>query len=104
LGFIEIGVQGVELLGPEPPVGGDPLRGFAHGIHHEAAAADPAFLLADEQARLFEHAQVAGDRRERDIEGRREIGDGGFAAREAREDRPARRIRECREDDVQGAR
>lgn len=47
-----------------------------------------------QQARFLEHAQVAGDGRKGDVEGLREIADGGFARGQARQDRPARRVRQ----------
>jgi hypothetical protein len=41
---------------------------------------DAAVDFAPEQARGFEDAQVLGDGRERDVEGRGKFGDGSFAA------------------------
>ena len=47
---------------------------------------DPAGDFAVEQAGGFEDAQVLGDGRERDVEGGRKFGDGGFATGQPRED------------------
>jgi hypothetical protein len=61
---------------------------------------DAAVDFALEQAGGFEDAQVLRNGRERDVEGSREFGDGGFAAGQTRENgapcgigkRPERRI------------
>jgi hypothetical protein len=65
---------------------------------------DPAFLAPREQAGLFEHAQVPGDRGSRDLEGLGEIAHGRLGLRQAGEDRPARRVGEGRESPVEGSR
>jgi hypothetical protein len=61
---------------------------------------DAAVDFTPEQARGFEDAQVLGDRRERNVEGRSKFADGGFAAGQPPENgtpcgigkRPERRI------------
>jgi hypothetical protein len=85
---------------PEDPVGFNPGSGVLHRSWSEAAAVDAAGDFAPEQASGFENAQVLGDRGQRDVEGRGKLGDGGFAAGQARENgaprgigkRPERRI------------
>src|ERR1700716_2059737 len=57
------------------------------------AAAD----FASHQSRLFQHTEVLGDRVQRNIEWRSEVGDPGFAASEQGDDRAARRVGDGRE-------
>jgi hypothetical protein len=64
---------------------------------------DPAVDLAPEQTGGLEDSQVLGDGRERDVEGRGEFGDRGFAAGQPREDGAARGIREGPEGGVEGS-
>jgi hypothetical protein len=49
---------------------------------------NPAVDFAVEQSRGFENAQVLGDGRQRDVEGRGKFADGSFAAGQPREDGP----------------
>ena len=57
-----------------------------------------------QQARFLEHPQVAGDGGKGDVEGLRQVADGRFGLRQAREDRPARGIGERREGAVESGR
>jgi len=81
-------VEGVEAMLPEGSVGVDPFRGLAQRARlereHVLAPAD----LAPQETRALEHAEVLGDRVQRQIEWLGQIRDASLAEREPGEDRP----------------
>lgn len=81
----------------------DPGRRLFHGLSSQAAAMDPAVDFAFEQSGGLEHAKVLGNCRQRHLERLRQLGDHGFAAGEARQDRPAGRVGQCAKSGVQQA-
>lgn len=96
-----MGGETIELMLPESaiavePVGHVPQRGGreAHATH---SAVPPAF----HKVRALEHYQVLADRGKRNGKGAGELADRGLAAREARHDRAARRIRERTEHEIE---
>jgi hypothetical protein len=93
--------QGIELVFPEGAVPLNPGGGILHGLGSQAAAVEAAVDFAAEQAGGLQHAEVLGDSRERDVEGRGELGDGGSALGEARENGAARGIGESAEGGVE---
>jgi len=95
--------QGVELGFPEAAIGLDPGGGILHRLRRQAAAVDAAVDFAAEQPGGFEDAQVLGDGGERNVEGRCEFGDGGFAEGQAHEDSAAGGISEGPEGRVEGS-
>ncbi len=97
----EVSVERLEALFPESAIALDPSGGSLHRGGIETAAVHAAVHRAGEQARAFENAEVLGNRRERHREGLREPTNGSLSEREAREDRPPRRVRERREGRIQ---
>lgn len=64
----------------------------------------PAVTLPGEQAGALEHAEVLRHRRQRDVEGFRQLGHRGLAHREAGQHRAPGRIGERAKGRVEGAR
>jgi hypothetical protein len=92
-GFQEL-CQRVELVFPEGAIVIDPTGCVFHALGREIAAVDAAVDFAAQQAGGFQHSQVFGDRRKRDVEWFGKFADGGLPLREAREDSAAGGIRE----------
>jgi hypothetical protein len=101
LGGFEISRQGVELVLPEDAIVLDPAGGVFHGLGSEAAAVDAAVDFAAQQAGALQDAQMLGHGRERDVEGRGELGDCSFAEGQAGEDGSAGGIGEGAEGGVE---
>ena len=64
----------------------DPLGRIPHWLGHKPAAIDSSHLAPSDEVCPFEHAQVLGDPREGDVEGRTQVADGGLAVRQTRQD------------------
>jgi hypothetical protein len=86
---------------PEGAIAFDPGGGVFHGLGRKAAVVDAALNLALQQAGEFENAKVFGDGGKRDVEGSGQLGDGGFAEREAGQDGAAGGVGESAEGGVQ---
>jgi len=94
----------VELRFPELAVLRDPVGGLLHRLGRQAEAMDAPVNFAAKQARGFEDAQMLGNGGERHAERFGEIGDFGFAEREASEDGAASGIGESAEGRVESGR
>jgi hypothetical protein len=92
-GFQEVR-QGVELVFPEGAIVINPAGCVFHGLGRKTAAVGAAIDFAAQQAGGFQHSQVFGDRRKRDVEWFGKFADGGLPLREAGEDSAAGGIRE----------
>ncbi len=82
----EISFETVEAFVPEAAVGSEPAVDLLQPVGFEAAGAPLGFAAALDKARTFQHFQVPGDGRERNIERLCKFTDGGFAACQARND------------------
>src|SRR5438093_1467699 len=94
-------VERVETFRPVAPVARDPLRGALHRADDGPAASLPSRLLARQEPRALEHAQVLRDRGQRDVEGLGERADARLATGERDEDRASGRVGECGEHRVE---
>jgi len=89
------------LLFPELPVMLDPFGCILHRLGHEPAAIDSSILAPCDKLCPFEHSQVLGNPREGDVEGRRQVADGGFTSRQTRQDAAPGSVGEGGKDGVQ---
>jgi len=65
---------------------------------------DSTVFLTNDEPGPPQNAEVLGDRRERHLEGRCQLSDRRFTARQPAQDCTPRRVGECAEDRVQGRR
>src|SRR5919198_556975 len=82
-------VERVETVRPEASVAGDPFRGALDRADDRPAASLPPGLLARQEPRALEHAEMLRDRGERDVERLGQRADARLAAGERHEDRAA---------------
>ena len=101
--FSKVSFEGVELLLPKLAAVLDPFDGFGHRARSQTATMNPPFPVSVEQSRALEHAQVARDRRRRDLERGRQVSDGCLAMSEALEDAAANGVGKRGEDGVERA-
>ena len=85
--------QSVEPRIPESFVAGQPRGCLADALGRQYAAHDPAFLLARDQAGLFEHPNVLHESDQRHPVRRRQIADTARAVDERLKGAAARRVR-----------
>ena len=90
--FCQVIGKRIELRFPKLTVMRDPLRGLAHGLGVEAAAADAAFLLAAHQAGALQHANMFGETRQRNGKRGGQFADARFALGQSRQHRTADRV------------
>src|SRR6185503_895359 len=93
-GRVEVALEGVEAVGPQPPVGREPRvdLGERRGAQHVEA---PLRVLADlDEPALAQDAQVLGDAGLAQAEQRDELADRARALEQEVEDAPARRLGE----------
>src|SRR5829696_9052964 len=97
LNFLEVLVQAVEALLPEPPIMFDPLVHVLQRPRLELARPPLGLTTAGDQSGALEHLEVLRNPGKADFEGRRQFIDGSLSARESPEDRPPRRVGQRRE-------
>ena len=93
--------QGVEPRIPESFVSRQPRGGNADALGRQHAAHNPAFLVAGDQAGLFEHAHVLHESDERHAVWCGELTDAAGAVDQRFKGAAARRVRERAEHKVQ---
>ena len=93
--------QSVEPRIPEFFVAGQPCGGLADALGRQHAAHDPAFLLAGDQAGLFEHPYVLHEADERHAVRRRQVADAARAACERLQRAAAGRVCQRAKDKVE---
>jgi len=76
---------------------GQPHRGLLHRLGGEFAAHHAPFLHARDQARVFQHAQVLHEARQRHAVRLRELGDRGAALAQLTQYVATRRVGQCPE-------
>ena len=101
LELLEQGVEPFVIPFPDPTVALDPIGRL--GQRPRLQAPRPALRLAaaGNQPGALQDLEVLRDGGLAHVERLRQLGDGRLAAREARQDTPARRVGECRERGVQ---
>src|SRR5580704_49001 len=97
LDFLQVFVQPVEALFPEPAVMFDPIGGVLQWRRLEPARPPLRRAAARDQAGTLEHLQMLRDRRQADLERFGQFGNRRLARGEPRQDRPPRRIGERRQ-------
>jgi len=80
------------LLFPELTVRLDPFSRALHGVGGQSTAMNSPFLAPCDKLGPFEHPQVLGNARKRDVEGRGQVAHGGFALRQARQNAAPGRV------------
>src|SRR6266516_2968804 len=101
LELLQVPVQPVVALFPEPAIPLDPLRDIPERTSLEPGGPPLPLPAPGDQPGPLEDLQVLGDRRQAHLERRRQLGHRGLPSREPREDRPPRGIRQRRERPVQ---
>ncbi len=94
----------VETGGPESGVLLEPAHRVPQRTGRQRHAMHPAFDGAGQQSRVFEHADVLRDRGQRDLERLGQLRHRRGPARQPRQDRAPRRVRERAEDRIQRVR
>jgi len=84
--------QSAEPGSPEPLVGIDPLGRVPKGAGVQPAAADPAFLLPDDETGIFKDPEMLHDRRQGNIERLGQYRGRCFSLSQAGQDGPPRWI------------
>ena len=82
----------IELRFPKHPVMRNPLRGLAHGLGIEAAAADAAVLFAADEASTLQHANMFRETWQRKGKRRGQFADAPIALCQPGQHRAADRI------------
>src|SRR5262245_40838521 len=85
-------VEALEARLPEGAVALEPVRGVAERRAGEASGPQLCRPTSCDEARALEHLEVLRDRLHADGERRGELGDGGVALAQPREDCPPRRV------------
>src|SRR5439155_874994 len=88
LELLQVLVQSVVALFPEPPVRRGPLRDLPERTSLEPGGPPLPFPAPRDQPRPLEHLQVLGDRRQAHLEWRRQLSHRGLPSGEPREDGP----------------
>jgi hypothetical protein len=83
---LQVVFEAVEALFPELAVFVDPPGGFAEGVGFEFAGTPLGFTASGDEAGALEDAEVFRYGGHAHFEGLGQLGDGGFAEGEARED------------------
>src|SRR6185312_7971222 len=94
---LEVIVEAVEPLLPEPPIVVEPLVDALEGSRFEPAGPPLRRAAAGDQPGIFQHFQMLRDRGSADFERSGELADGGLAKGETRENRAPRRVGEGEE-------
>lgn len=94
-------LKGIESAFPELAIPFHPLGGFVQWLCFELAAPNATVPCPVNESGAFEHLQVLGDRRPRDLEGRGQPAYRGLADRQPGEDSPPGRVCEGSEDEVE---
>ena len=90
-------VEALEALLPVALVLADPVGGVPKRLGLEAAGPPLGLPALLDEARSLQYLEVFRDRRQAQVEGRGQLGDGRLAAGESGENGPACWIRECGE-------
>src|SRR5207253_101749 len=88
LEFVQVLVQPVVALLPEAPVPAHPLVDLLEWSRLEPSRPPLPLAASRDEPRHLEHLQVPGDRGKADREGFGQLGHGGLADRQPRQDRP----------------
>jgi len=99
----KVSFEGVELPLPKLSALLNPFDGIVHRPRAKPAAVDAPFFVTVEQARAFEHPQVARNRRRRHLKRSSQISDRSLAMRQPLENPAADRIGQRGEDGVERA-
>src|SRR5690349_25080730 len=100
-GTAKILVEAIEALGPETLVEGEPVGSALEGGGVEPAAAVLAVADPGNEGGLLQHLQMARDRGERDLERCGQLVDRALSLHEPQQNRPARRIGQGGEGEVE---
>src|SRR5438105_9932286 len=90
-------VEPIEALLPEDAVALHPLGGLPEPVRFEPGRAPLGVPSPRDESRALEDLEVLRDRRERHVEGLRQLRDRSLARGQPREDRPPGRIGDGRE-------
>src|SRR5437868_3376270 len=85
-------VEPVVIRGQGAPEHRKPLVDLVDGRRRQPARPFGAFDAAEDETCALEHLEVSGDGGLRHLEGLGQFHDGGFAKRQTRQNRPARRV------------
>src|SRR3989304_3795394 len=90
LQFAQVIVQAFETLLPVAAIVFDPLVGLFQRARLQAAGTPLRLAAAGDEPGALQYLEVLGDSGEGHLEGRGELGNGGFTAGKAGQDGPAR--------------
>jgi hypothetical protein len=98
---IQISTEGIETLGPEFLISGQPHGGLLQGFGRKLAFDDPAFLRSRDQSGGFENAKVLHESRQRHPVWLRQLGDARPAGAQRREHLASGTVGQRGEDEIQ---